>query len=43
MAKRFSIQKARQCPLRFYIQKARHFILRDFHENFEVWIYIQKA
>ena len=49
IAKRFYIQKpdtfqkARQFPLRFYIQKAIHLTLRDFHEIFEVGIYIQKA
>ena len=36
-------QKARQFPLRFYIQKAIHLTLRDFHEIFQVGIYIQKA
>ena len=38
-----TFQKARQFPLRFYIQKAVHFTLRDFHEIFEVGIYMQKA
>ena len=38
-----TFQKARQFPLRFYIQKAVHLTLRDFHENFEVGIYIRKA
>ena len=38
-----TLQKARQFLLRFYIQKARHFTLRDFHENPEVGIFIQKA
>ena len=38
-----TFQKARQFPLRFYIQKAIHLALRDFHEVFEVGIYIQKA
>ena len=38
-----TFQKARQFPLRFYIQKALHLTLRDFHEIFEVGIYIQKA
>ena len=48
-AKRFiykkydTLKKARQFPLRFYIQKARHFTLRDFHEIFEVGVYIQEA
>ena len=38
-----TLQKARQFPLRFYIQKERHFTLHDFHENFEVGVYIKKA
>ena len=38
-----TFQKARQFPLRFYIQKAIHCTLRVFHEIFEVGIYIQKA
>ena len=38
-----TFQKARQFPLRFYIQKAIHLTLRDFHEIFEVGIYTQKA
>ena len=38
-----TFQKARQFLLRFYIQKAIHLTLRDFHEIFEVGIYIQKA
>ena len=38
-----TFQKARQFPLRFHIQKAIHLTLRDFHEIFEVGIYIQKA
>ena len=38
-----TFQKARQFPLRFYMQKAIHLTLRDFHEIFEVGIYIQKA
>ena len=38
-----TFQKARQFPLRFYIQNAIHFTLRDFHEIFEVGIYVQKA
>ena len=48
IAKRFlykkpdTFQKARQFPLRFYIQKAIHLTLRDLHENFQVYIYIQK-
>ena len=36
-------QKSRQFLLRFYIQKAIHLTLRDFHEIFEVGIYIKKA
>ena len=48
-AKRFytqkpnTFQKARQFPLRFYIQKAIQLTLQDFHEIFEVGIYIEKA
>ena len=38
-----TFQKARQFPLRFYTQKSIHSTLRDFHEIFEVGIYIQKA
>ena len=38
-----TFQKARQFPLRFYMQEAIHFTLRDFHEIFAVRIYIQKA
>ena len=38
-----TFQKARQFPLRFYIQKAIHLTLRDFHEILEVGIYIQKV
>ena len=38
-----TFQKARQFPLRFYIQYAIHLTLRGFHKNFEVGIYIQKA
>ena len=38
-----TFQKAGQFPLRFYIQKAIHLTLRDFHEIFEVGIYTQKA
>ena len=34
-----TFQKARQFPLCFYIQKAIHLTLRDFHEIFEVGIY----
>ena len=36
-------KKARQFPLRFYIHKFMHFMLRGFHEIFEIGIYIQKA
>ena len=36
-------QKARKFPLRFCIQKAIKLMFRDFHEIFEVGIYIQKA
>ena len=36
-----TFQKARQFPLRFYIQKAIHLTLRDFQENFELGIYIK--
>ena len=38
-----TFQKARQFPLRFYIQKSIHLTLRNFHEIFEVGISIQKA
>ena len=38
-----TLKKARQFALRLYIQKVRHFTLRNFHENFEINIYIQKA
>ena len=38
-----TLQKSRQFPLRFYIQKAIHFTYGIFHEIFEVGIYIQKA
>ena len=37
-----TFQTARQFPLRLYIQKAIHLTLRDFHEYFEVGIYIKK-
>ena len=50
VAKRFYIykkpdtfQKVKQFPLHFYIYKAINLMLRDFHEIFEVGIYIQKA
>ena len=36
-------QKARQFPLRFCIKKFIHLTLQDFHEIFEVGIYIQKS
>ena len=48
-AKRFiykkpdTFQKARQFPLCFYVQKAIHLTLRDFHYFFEVGIYMQKS
>ena len=35
-----TVQKAKQLALRFYTQKARNFTLRDFHEIFEIGIYI---
>ena len=38
-----TFQKARQFPLRFTYKKAIHLTLRDFHEIFEVGIYIQIA
>ena len=41
--KQDTFQKAIQFPLRFYIQKAIHLTLRDFHEIFEVGICIQKV
>ena len=37
-----TFKKARQSQLHFCIQKAIHLILRDFHEIFEVGIYLQK-
>ena len=40
--KKTQFSKSRQFLLRFYIQKAIHLTLRDFHEIFEVGIYIQK-
>ena len=40
--KQDTFQKARQFPLRFYIQKSRLLTLRDFHEIFEIAIYIYK-
>ena len=36
-----TFQKARQFQIRFYIQKAIHLTLRDFHETFEFGIYIK--
>ena len=45
-AKRYNIQKARQFSksktiyVMFYIQKGLHFKSRNFHENFELGIYI---
>ena len=41
--KQNTFQKARQFPLRLFIQKAIHLTLRDFHEIFEVGILIQKV
>ena len=39
-----TFQKARQFPLRFYLEKSRYFTLRDFREIFEIGIiYIQRA
>ena len=38
-----TFQKARQFPLCFYIQKAIHLTLRDFHEIFDVGIFIQRV
>ena len=40
---RLYTQKAKKIAKRFYIQKAIHLTLWDFHEIFEVCIYIQKA
>ena len=37
-----TIQKARQFWLHLYIQKLRHFTLRNFSRIFEIGIYIQK-
>ena len=36
-------QKARQFGLSFYVQKAWHFTLRDFHKKIEFGIYIKEA
>ena len=41
--KQNTFQKARQFPLRLFIQKAIHLTLWYFHEIFEVGILIQKA
>ena len=41
--KRDTFQKARQFPLRFYIQKAIHFTLRDFSWNFWSWHFYWKS
>ena len=38
-----TFEKSKQFPLRFNIQKAIHLTLPDFHEIFEVCIYIQNA
>ena len=38
----YTFQKARQFPLRFYIQKTIHLSLRDVMKIFEVGIYTQK-
>ena len=38
-----TFQKARPFSLRFFIQKAIHLTLRDFHEIFEISIYTQTA
>ena len=38
-----TFQKARQFPLHFYIQKAIHLTLRDFHEISEVGIFHTKS
>ena len=40
---RLYTQKAKKIAKRFYIQKVIHLTLRDFHEIFEVGIYIRKA
>ena len=41
--KPYLFQKARQFPLRFYIQKTIYFTLQDFSWIFEAGIFIQKA
>ena len=38
-----TLQKSRQFRLRFYIQKAIHLTLREFHEIFEVRTYMQRS
>ena len=38
-----TFQKARPFMLRFNIQKAIHLMLQEFHEIFDVGIYIQKT
>ena len=38
-----TFQKARQFPFRFNIQKSIHLTLQDFHEIFEVGVYIQNS
>ena len=38
-----TFQKTGQFPSRFYIQKSRHFTLRNFYEIFEAGFYIQKS
>ena len=40
---RLYTKKAKTIAKRFYIQKAIQLTLQDFHEIFEVGIYIQKA
>ena len=40
---RLYTQEAKKIAKRFYIQKAIHLTLWDFHEIFEVGIYIQKV
>ena len=37
-----TFQKSRNFALRFCIQQSRHIRLRNFHEIFEIGIYIQK-
>ena len=38
-----TLQESVQFPVCLYIQKSRHFTLSDFHDFFEVGIYIQEA